>query len=143
MHQLAAQQDSSSAAQMAEISFEVLDADTVSRGRVDYHRFGALRTKPGRADSPPTACMSCSDKIALWSVCGIQGALGSALLDPVYVQRVVIGDVQPELWANVYEDCDRAFRQRVAAAIDLDCEYTLDNMGCTDCGPQVLSHRMH
>lgn len=35
-----------------------------SRGRDGYALFGVLRTKPGRSDSPPTLCMSCSDKIA-------------------------------------------------------------------------------
>ena len=35
-----------------------------SRGRDNYSLYGVLRSKPGRADSPPTLCMSCSDKIA-------------------------------------------------------------------------------
>lgn len=34
------------------------------RGRDGFALHGVLRTKPGRADSPPTKCMSCSDKIA-------------------------------------------------------------------------------
>ena len=36
---------------------------------------------------------SCSDKMAKWSVLGVQGALLSHIVDPIYVTGVVIGDV--------------------------------------------------
>jgi DNA-binding CsgD family transcriptional regulator len=35
---------------------------------------------------------SCSDKVALWNVVGVQGALLSRLVDPVFIKGVVIGD---------------------------------------------------
>lgn len=35
------------------------------RGRGYFASLGAVRTKPGRADSPPTLSKSCSDKLAL------------------------------------------------------------------------------
>ena len=41
-----------------------LPSGVTSRGRDNYSLFGVLRTKPGRADSPPTRCLSCSDKLA-------------------------------------------------------------------------------
>lgn len=55
---------------------------------------GSLRTKPGRPDSPPSICMSCSDKIALWNAPGIgmQGSLLSSLLHPIYIDSITICD---------------------------------------------------
>jgi tRNA-specific adenosine deaminase 1 len=90
----------------------------ICRGRDGYSRLGLLRTKPGRADSPPTICMSCSDKIAAWNVHGIQGALGSYVLHPLYIDDVVIGEVLPSddslLRQMVQDDCQRALWGRVA-----------------------------
>lgn len=63
------------------------------RGRNGYENYGAIRTKPGRADSPPTISFSCSDKIATWSVLGLQGAMLEPLFDPVYLTGVVVGGV--------------------------------------------------
>ncbi len=39
----------------------------------------------------PLLCMSCSDKLALWNTVGIQGALLSKLIEPVYFDSVTIG----------------------------------------------------
>ena len=64
------------------------------RGRNGYESLGALRTKPGRADSIPSICMSCSDKIASWSTLGMQGALLAGCFDPVWIGHVVVGGVE-------------------------------------------------
>ncbi len=55
-----------------------------------YHAVGALRTKPGRG--PRTQSMSCSDKIAQWTYLGLQGALLSLFVEPIYLSSVVVGN---------------------------------------------------
>ncbi|KAH7100573.1 adenosine deaminase/editase [Auriculariales sp. MPI-PUGE-AT-0066] len=116
MGQLALQQDPEIMAQVTNVEFPSLDENVASRGRVDFSRLGVLRTKPGRVDSPPTACMSCSDKVALWTVCGIQGALAASLLNPVYIDIIIIGDVPIEFRTSVASDCERAFATRIQRA---------------------------
>ena len=74
-------------------SVRVVNSDGFRRGRSDYEAVGVLRTKPGRADSEPTLSMSCSDKIALWNVIGLQSALLSELIEPIYLSSIVIGDL--------------------------------------------------
>ena len=109
MRYLATTQDSSIATLKDSSIFPSLSPTTASRGRDNYSRLGVLRTKPGRADSPPTLCMSCSDKIARWNVLGIQGALGSLVLEPIYITEIVIGEVGEEM----KEECERAFWRRL------------------------------
>ncbi|KAH9482889.1 tRNA-specific adenosine deaminase TAD1 [Psilocybe cubensis] len=125
MGYLAATQDEVMAAMKNASVFPELDPTAASRGRDDYARLGVLRTKPGRADSPPTACMSCSDKIARWNVLGIQGALGSALLSPLYIEAVVVGEVPLELREVSREDCERAFWKRLGVIQDLPVGFSV------------------
>ncbi|KAJ4483115.1 hypothetical protein C8R41DRAFT_840543 [Lentinula lateritia] len=96
-----------------------------ARGRDNYHLFNILRTKPGRADSPPTLSLSCSDKIASWSWLGIQGAFGAKLFEGgTYIQKIIIGEVLPsrdvDLIKIVKEDCERALGGRLEGLLPTD-----------------------
>ncbi|KAJ2963195.1 hypothetical protein NQZ79_g1783 [Umbelopsis isabellina] len=73
-------------------------APSIRRGRVGYQEFGILRTKPvecfpGRVDSEPSLCMSCSDKLARWNVLGLQSALLSMLIPPIYLDCVIVNEM--------------------------------------------------
>ncbi|CAA7259495.1 unnamed protein product [Cyclocybe aegerita] len=118
MRFLASVQDEETASLKNSSVFPTLDSTEASRGRDNYTRLGVLRTKPGRADSPPTLCMSCSDKIARWNVLGIQGALGSYLLAPIYLSNVIIGEIPDDMREVVREDCERAFWKRVEGGFE-------------------------
>ncbi|XP_070494656.1 tRNA-specific adenosine deaminase 1 [Chironomus tepperi] len=54
---------------------------------------GKIRIKPGKGDR--TMSLSCSDKIARWNLVGIQGCMLSSLIDPIYVETIVLADGTP------------------------------------------------
>ncbi|KAL1410838.1 hypothetical protein Q8F55_001781 [Vanrija albida] len=90
------------------------------RGRNGYENYGAIRTKPGRTDSPPSISFSCSDKIATWTVLGLPGGLLGQLFAPVYLDLIVIGGVKmpeghnaAEWQATVVAEAERALFRRV------------------------------
>lgn len=110
---LASSQDPEIAQLKDSIPVEEQPPDKPWRGRNNYHVYGVLRTKPGRADSPTTTSMSCSDKIAAWNILGFQGALASVLFVPLYVDSITIGEVPQGIRDAVIDDCRRAFWGRI------------------------------
>ncbi|KAI8926770.1 adenosine deaminase/editase [Entophlyctis helioformis] len=90
-----------------------LTSGHVLRGRSDFTAYGKLRTKPSRPDAPPTASLSCSDKMAKWTALGLGGALLSMLLpnQPVFLASITVGDLFDEdaLRASLLDrvGCDR------------------------------------
>lgn len=66
--------------------------ETIVRGRSQLSVPGVrLRTKPGRPQAPVSISMSCSDKVMLWIMLGMQGALLSRWIEPIFFTSYVIG----------------------------------------------------
>ncbi|CAN6241453.1 unnamed protein product [Urochloa humidicola] len=74
---------------------------------------GFVQRKPGRGDT--TLSMSCFDKITRWSIVGIQGALLSHMMQPLYLSTITIGqlhDGAPEAFSianNINKVLDARF----------------------------------
>ncbi|BGP47637.1 hypothetical protein JCM10450v2_003502 [Rhodotorula kratochvilovae] len=91
----------------------------VHRGRAAYSALSILRTKPGRADSPPTTSHSCSDKLALWSLLGLQSGLLAQLgVRRLPLECVVVGGFagwEEERKERIRAECARALGGRLEA----------------------------
>mmetsp|Transcript_41596 Transcript_41596/g.104903 ORF Transcript_41596/g.104903 Transcript_41596/m.104903 type:complete len:368 (-) Transcript_41596:292-1395(-) len=92
-----------------------------------YHLLGVSRTKPGRGVR--THSMSCSDKMAIRTVLGVQGTLLSRILLPVYVDAIVIGELFHQ------EALHRAIVSRVQWLTRSDLELSL---GMRVSAPRIL-----
>lgn len=72
-------------------------------------------------------CHTCSDKLAKWSVVGVQGALLAQLIPPLYTTGIVIGDVYSHGHAARAICCrsERALTKFSTPCLSLDSPYAL------------------
>ena len=78
----------------------------------------------------PSISFSCSDKIASWSVLGLQGALLVRHFEPVYLDAIVVGGVEepPKTWSERGDDWEKTIKTEVQRAVfgrleGIDCAH--------------------
>lgn len=88
-------------------SLDVISDDDILRGRSHFHKLGVVRTKPGRLDSIATLSKSCSDKLCLKQLIGLNNCITSSFMDTIYLDYLVVKSDQINM-----TDIRRCFYER-------------------------------
>lgn len=98
---------------------------TITLGREDIQKLGALRVKSSRSNIPPelrTTSMSCSDKLVRWGVIGMQGSLLSTYIpNPICLSSICVSkdprSVDGGTYGGQFVALERALCRRITSAL--------------------------
>lgn len=62
----------------------------IIRGRSHFDKLGIVRTKPGRLDSQETLSKSCSDKLCIKQLTGLNNSVSSEFFDPLFLDYLIL-----------------------------------------------------
>ncbi|XP_072851156.1 double-stranded RNA-specific editase 1 isoform X5 [Pogona vitticeps] len=89
-------------------------------GTIPVRSTATIQTWDGVLQGERLLTMSCSDKIARWNVLGIQGALLSLFVEPIYFSSIILGSLYHG------DHLSRAVYQRIAEIDNLPILYMLN-----------------